>query len=80
MIVKNTTDSALEVQIKGVVYRVEAESELADVPTDVALYWKEMLHNFIKLSDESDVAPITSSKSKAPEKAPEVEEETKTKK
>lgn len=55
MIVKNPTKNDIEVQIEGVKYFVRAESELTGVPTAHAEYWKNNLHNFLKISKESSV-------------------------
>jgi len=48
----NPTDSAIEIQFRGVQYRVEANGALENVPAPAAEYWKSMIHNFIQIVDE----------------------------
>jgi len=52
MIVKNPTDSELKVQINGRIYEVDAKGETS-VPAEVALYWRDNIHGFLILSEES---------------------------
>ena len=56
MIVKNPTNTDLEVQIDGNVYSVEANGETAGVPAVHATRWQAELHNFITLEEEE--APV----------------------
>ena len=53
MKITNPTGSDIEVQIQGNVYKVEANGELSNVPAEHAAYWKDMIHNFITVEDES---------------------------
>jgi hypothetical protein len=67
MIVINPTDSALEIQFKGIVYSVAAKSELKNVPAEVAEHWQSHIHNFIKLDEDGKkaapvVAPVEEKK------------------
>lgn len=55
MIVKNPTKNDIEVQIEGIRYFVKAEGQIIGVPTPHAEYWKNNLHNFLKISKESSV-------------------------
>ena len=57
MIVKNPTKNALSIQYKGGTYSVEAQSSVDGVPSDVATFWKEQIHNFIEVSAERDFSP-----------------------
>jgi len=51
MIVKNPTESKIEVTILGVDYSVDAKGEVS-VPNQVAAYWKNRLHSFLEISEE----------------------------
>lgn len=64
-------------QYKGVAYSVEAESSVV-VPSDVATFWKEQIHNFIEVSAERVFLPtqltetpveVVESKEESPVKA-----------
>lgn len=80
MIVKNPTKNALSIQYKGGTYSVEAQSSVDGVPSDVATFWKEQIHNFIEVSAERDFSPtpptevvveVVESKEESPVKAEE---------
>lgn len=53
MKIKNPTKSTIEVQIGGRQFVLPAEGELTGVSPEVALYWKEKLHAFIQVSEDS---------------------------
>jgi len=69
MKIKNPTNNKIEVQIKGNIYSIEPMGTLEDVPGDVATYWKDALHNFIVISDDSSEAPVQTEPETAPEKS-----------
>lgn len=56
MKVINTTDSDIEVKVKGTVYSVDANDSIGGVPEDHARYWKENLHGFLKIEKEGSQA------------------------
>lgn len=71
MQIKNPTENALDVQVKGVKYHIEAEGTLNNIPEEVARYWQENIHKFIqiqkdKLEAEVSVPVIDVSKVKEP--------------
>lgn len=70
MIVKNPTDSAIEVMIDGRVYRVEAGAELPRVLDAHAEHWKANIHNFIVLAPDVVAAPVVAAKAPEAPKAP----------
>lgn len=53
MKVINPTDKDLQIQYKGDVYSVKANDSV-NVPSDVAEYWKSMIHNFLQVEEESE--------------------------
>ena len=56
MKIHNPTNKKLSIQHKGETYSVEAQSSVV-VPSDVATFWKEQIHNFIEVSPESISLP-----------------------
>ncbi len=59
MIIKNPTKDSIEVSIKGVTYKIEAEGVLEGVPEEAARYWQENLHKFLILRKEKEVSEET---------------------
>ena len=53
MVIVNPTTSDITVQIAGIRYTVEAGKELRGIPAEHALYWKQKLHPFIVVKEES---------------------------
>lgn len=83
MIVKNPTDNEIFVRIKGVDYSLEPQGEVSVSP-EVALHWKNRIHEFIILIDEESDAPaaveveeevVVEEEAPAADEAPVVEEE-----
>lgn len=74
MIVTNPTAVAIEMTLKGNVYRIPANGSINNVPADVADDWKTRTHEFIIVEDEktasapkvekieSDVPPLNITK------------------
>lgn len=59
MIVRNTTNNDIEVQIHGHMYYLPANGFINDVPEEDARYWKERLHSFLDISpDKEKVKPV----------------------
>ena len=52
MKVINPTDSAIEIQYKGVIYSVEGNDSV-EVPEEAAVHWKTNLHNFLILEESA---------------------------
>lgn len=52
MQIKNPTKEVLEVQVKGIKYRIEPEGTINNVPEEHARYWQESIHKFIILRNE----------------------------
>lgn len=52
----NPTDSAIEIQYRGVKYAVDAGSSTDNVPAEAAEYWKTSIHNFIVVVDDEEVS------------------------
>lgn len=52
MIIKNTIDKELKVQIKQNNYTLPAKGEIS-IPLDDAIYWRSMLHTFLVIEPES---------------------------
>ncbi len=52
----NPSDSAIEIQYRGVFYRVDAGGSLDRVPDEAAQYWKTMIHNFVALDEDDTVS------------------------
>lgn len=58
MKITNPTNEAIAIQYRGADYRVDAMSTIQDVPEEAAIYWRDMIHNFIIVSsDSATVAP-----------------------
>lgn len=76
MRIKNPTKDTLSIQYKGVVYTVEPESSLSNVPEEAAHYWRDSIHNFISLEKEtSEVQSVPSNTEKKEETKKEEEKE-----
>lgn len=55
MIIQNPTKNKIEVKVQGVIYSIEAEGTLENIPEEVARYWQENLHKFIILKKDKVV-------------------------
>lgn len=53
MIIKNPINQDLTVKIFGVTYTVPAKGTLSGVTEQVATYWRNRLHNFISIDNET---------------------------
>lgn len=56
MIAINPTGKELEIMYKGIVYSIPANGQ-TNLPDEVASHWKEHIHQFIELKDDSVKAP-----------------------
>lgn len=80
MKVINPTDKQLTVTIAGTEYTVEPKDVLKNVPEEAAVYWKDKLHNFLLLEEDTVVKeePVKVEKEEVKkEEAPKKEVETK---
>ena len=75
MKIKNPTNNALKVQIKGISYEVGANDSISNVQKEHAEYWKT-LHAFIEVSEDTTGTPMVEKKEEIKEKIEEKVETT----
>ena len=74
--VYNPHSEDLSIQYLGVVYSLKA-GETKALPEEVALYWKEHIHNFLELSEVEDVPAPAKRPAKASSVKPSSDDEVK---
>lgn len=62
MKVINPTNNDIVVKFYGITYTVKANSELSNVPKEIASKWKEEIHNFLKIEKDSEKIVIPEAK------------------
>ncbi len=74
MKITNPTKDKLSVQISGVVYEIEPESFITNVPREVAEKWRDSIHSFISVSEDYDASTVSTSVVEEPVEAPKEDE------
>ena len=75
--ITNPTDKDIKVQIKGKVLEVLAKGELSGVTDAEASYWKDHIHKFILVGEDTGVPTVPAKDEEVKETADVKEVETK---
>lgn len=76
--VKNPTSSDLKIMRFGVMYELPANGELKNLPEDVARFWGETIHTFLRFTKMPKAPVVVEKEVKTKEKTEVIETEVET--